>query len=180
MLRAIMILCVCWSCVASNAYGTPARVIIIRHGEKPDEGDDLSLKGRERASALVPFFQDSTNGVPAAIYAQGSSEKRPSRRAVQTVTPLAGELKLVVRTYHHSDFAVMTKEILAKPEYDGKIVLICWEHHGIPDIAAAMGVTSPPEWPGHAFDRLWIITFKNGKAKLSNAPQRLMFQDSPD
>ena len=72
----------------------------------------------------------------------------------------------------------MAREILLKPEYDGKVVLVCWENKGIPDLATALGVTDPPDWRGHAFDRLWVITFKNGKAKLQDLPQRLLYGDA--
>jgi broad specificity phosphatase PhoE len=180
MHHAIVILCLMWSFAPSFAYGRPPEVIVIRHGEKPEQGDDLSVKGRERAAAIVPFFKDGGDETPAAIYAQGPSDSRHSRRPVETVTPLANELNLTVKTYHHSDYAEMAKEILAKPEYDGKVVLICWEHNGIPDVAAALGVIDPPDWRGHSFDRLWIIRFKDGKAKLQEAPQRLLFGDSAE
>ena len=42
-----------------------------------------------------------------------------------------------------SDYAQMVKEILTKPEYDGKVVLICWEHKAIGDLATAFGVAQP-------------------------------------
>ena len=72
----------------------------------------------------------------------------------------------------------MVKEILAKPEYDGKVVLICWSHKDIPGLATALGVANPPVWHGHVYDRLWIIKFKDGKATLQDLPQRLMYGDS--
>src|SRR6476659_2168979 len=88
---------------ASRAFSEPAQVIIIRHGEKPDpEGAELSLKGRERAAALVPYFLGDSDvlefGPPVAIYAQAQNEKKKesSVRSIQTVTPLAEALHLEV------------------------------------------------------------------------------------
>ena len=101
MFRTIVLTCLIWPFAMPCAYGRPDQVIIIRHAEKPKQGDDLSLKGRERAAALVPFFLDGDKPTPAAIFAQGISDMRHSRRPVQTVTPLAHELNLSVKTYHH-------------------------------------------------------------------------------
>ena len=68
MFRKILPLCLLLSLVGAVALAKPGQVIIIRHGEKPAEGDDLTVKGRERAAALAPFFQDGDYR-PVAIYA---------------------------------------------------------------------------------------------------------------
>ena len=134
---------------------------------------------RPRAGrGLAPFFQDGNNGTPVAIYAHGASSDHGSRRSVETVTPLARELKLDLKIHHGDDSAEMVKEILAKPEYDGKLVLICWSHKEIPALAAALGVANPPTWHGRVFDRLWIINLKDGKATLQDVPQRLLYGDA--
>jgi hypothetical protein len=178
MFRLFVVLCLACSLVSSLAHGRPAEVIIMRHGEKPDQGDDLSLKGRERAAALVPFFLSRDKELPVAIYAQRPGEEHHSRRMVETVAPLAHELKLEVKTCERSRYAEMVKEILAKPEYDGKVVLICWEHKAIRDVATALGIAAPPAWSGQTFDRLWIIKLNDGKATLQEEPERLMYGDS--
>ncbi len=170
--------CLTWFIVSPFAYGRPAEVIIMRHGEKPDQGDDLSLKGRERAAALVPFFLSRAGEMPVAIYAQRAGGEHRSRRMVETVAPLAHELKLDVKTWERSQYTDMIKEILDKPEYDGKIVLICWEHKAILDLATALGIAAPPDWPGQTFDRLWIINLNSGKATLKQESERLMYGDS--
>ncbi len=180
MFRKIVLLCVIGSLATPFAYGRPDQVIIIRHAEKPEHGHDLTMKGRERAAALAPFFLGGENGTPVAIYARGPSNDHPSRRSVETVTPLAHELKLDVQTCHRGGNTEMIKEILAKPEYDGKVVLICWSHKEIPGLATALGVANPPVWLGQVFDRLWIIKLKDGKATLQDLPQRLLFGDSAE
>ncbi len=179
MFRKIALLCLIASLPTPFAYGRPDQVIIIRHAEKPDRGDDLTWKGRERAAALAPLFQSGEIGTPVAIYARGASNDHSSRRSVETVTPLARELKLNVNI-HHDDYVEMVKEILTKPEYDGKVVLICWSHKKIPDLATALGIVNPPAWRGQVFDRLWIIKLKDGKATLQDLPQRLLFGDSAE
>lgn len=164
------------------AWGAPAQVIIIRHAEKPPTGDDLTTKGRERAAALVPYFLESPDVLeyktPVAIYAQKSTDDHLSRRPVDTVKALAKALKQDLIEYPRKNAMAMVKDIMAKPEYEGKMVLICWSHTGIPDMARAFGVKDVPEWSGSVYDRTWIITFTKGEAVFRNVPQKLMFGDS--
>jgi hypothetical protein len=185
MRRTLALLLLVGPACAGEALGKPAQVIIIRHAEKPPEGDSLSLKGRERAAALVPYFLGTpevlTYKTPAAIYAQKSTKGHRSLRPVETVQGLADALKLKIIQYPHDDYAQMVEEINAKPEYEGKMVLICWEHHGIPDIARAFRAKDAPDKFPDAFDRTWVITFPpDGKPTFRDLAQKLMYKDSSD
>ena len=166
------------------AVAKPAQVIVIRHAESAAEGPNLSQRGRERAAALVPYFLGRTEVLefktPVAIYAQKSTQKRPSLRPVQTVESLAAALKQPVIQFPHHEFEKMVAEINAKAEYDGKLVLICWEHLAILDIAKAFNVKdAPSKWKGSVFDRSWSFTFQSdGKISFRNLPQRLLFGDA--
>ena len=57
----------------NRASAMPAQVVIIRHGEKPAEGNGLNARGFQRAAALPQFFQNNPTvtafGPAAAIYA---------------------------------------------------------------------------------------------------------------
>jgi len=104
-------------------------------------------------------------------------------RPIQTVTPLAQRLDLpVLHPYLRDDTGRLAEEILGTPAYDGKLVLICWEHNAIPQMLKAFGWNSGPEaWPGDAFDRVWILDFKDGKpVSFRDIPQKLLPGDSPD
>jgi hypothetical protein len=164
------------------ALSAPAQVVIIRHAEKPPTGDDLNAKGRQRAAALTPYFLETPEVLeyktPVAIYAQKSTESHKSRRPVDTIKGLAKALNQELIQYPREDAMVMIKDIMAKPEYEGKMVLICWSHTGIPDMAKAFGVKEVPEWSGSVYDRTWIITFNKGVASFKNVPQKLMYGDS--
>jgi hypothetical protein len=171
-----------WFAGAATVSAEPAQVILLRHAEKPESGDGLSAKGQQRAAALAPYFLQTeellTHGEPVAVYAQQPSDNRPSRRSVETVKPLAHALGVKVRQYRHGEFAKMVKSIVENPKYEGKTVVICFEHYALPEISAALGVKKSPKWPGSVFDRLWIITFRKGKSTLRDVPQRLMYGDS--
>lgn len=172
---------------AAPAAAGPAQIVLIRHGEKPPEGNGLDVPGQERAAAYVAYFQIRPEmlqfGKPVAIYAQGAKSAEKSQRPVQTVKPLADALKLpVIDKYTREEFAKMVQEIQNNRAYDGKMVLICWEHHVILNIAKAFGARDLPErWHGHVFDRSWVLTFaSDGSVGFRNLPQRLMFGDSKE
>jgi hypothetical protein len=190
VIRKLMLVLVLWPLLTTGSIAQPAQVIIIRHTEKPPNDtdpparDELSLEGHERAAALVPFFQGNKHvlefGTLVAIYAQGTA-KQHSRRPVQTVRRLAEALRVpLIDKYARDEVADMVAEIKATRSYRGKMVLICWEHHVIPKIAASFGADdAPTEWPDKAFDRVWIITFREGeKPVFRHRKQRLMFGDT--
>ena len=182
MIRRLALVAVLLMLAGQIALSAPAQVIIIRHAEKPTTGDDLNAKGRQRAAALTPYFLEAPEVLeyktPVAIYAQKSTESHKSRRPVDTIKGLAKALNQDLIQYPREDAMVMVKDIMAKPEYEGRMVLICWSHTGIPDMAKAFGVKEVPEWPGTVYDRNWTITFNKGSATFKNVPQKLMFGDS--
>lgn len=171
----------------------PAQIIIIRHAEKSTSNhaekkisnEELSLKGKERAAALVPYFLETpeliTFNAPAAIYASIPPKPATSQRSLETVRPFADLLKITIRDiFESNDYKKMVEEIKKDPALSGKTVLICWEHTYIPEMARAFGAyQTPATWSASTFDRTWIITFQpTGKAIFQNLPQRLMFGDS--
>jgi hypothetical protein len=172
---------------SSSVWATPAQVLVIRHGEKPPKGHDLSPAGQARAEALVGLFEKDprflAHGTPVAIYAMLPSQEDEANREVETVTPLAMGLGLQINEHYIRDqYPQMATEILTSPAYEGKMVLICWDHAVIPQIVAALGVTNPmPAWPSGVFDRVLAINYgSNGNVtSFDNLPQRLMPNDSP-
>jgi hypothetical protein len=46
------------------------------------------------------------------------------------------------------------------------------------ELAAALGVVSPPEWPGLVFDRVWVISYASGITSLTDTAQMLLYGDS--
>lgn len=164
--------------ISQNASAMPAEIIIIRHGEKPKEGKELNERGWERARELVPFFQNDSRvtrfGQPVAIYAMRPGSDRP----VETVTPLAQQLGLtIIQKFKKEEVQGLVDEIRHTPDFDGKMVLICWEHDVILDIVRELGIGSPPapsEWPGGVFNWAFIVDFvKNETPKFQQINQNL-------
>lgn len=167
--------------------GKPAYVILIRHAEKPETGEELSARGKERAAALAPFFLERPEitrfGKPTAIYAERPKKATSSVRPMDTVAPLAKAIdRQVIDKFTRVEIEPMAKEILTQPAYSGKMVLVCWEHSMIPPLAKALGCTTAPDkWHGKAFDRLWVLSYHpDGSVTFEDLPQRLLFGDSKD
>jgi hypothetical protein len=168
-----------------SLWSLPSQVILMRHGEKPPEGNYLSLKGRERAAALVPCFLGFPAllhyGPPAAIYAMKSSPLDPSIRSEQTMMFLADELNLPIQNeFGYRETEQLVEKIKNAEEYEGKMVIICWSHTELPKLAMRLGAkNSPKRWSEEVFDRFWILTFEDdGSVSFVNLPQKLLYGDS--
>ena len=185
------------ACGVSLAAAAPAQIILIRHGEKPAHGNQLDEQGFARARALVGYFKANpavtAYGTPVAIYAMKPKGPNGSVRPIQTVTPLAEALNLpVISDFLKDDATGLVTAILGNKAYDGKMVLICWEHNAIPDIVSALASAAgtadgvqdalPGSWDGDAFDRTWILDFSpDGKiVSFRDLPQRLLPGDSAE
>ena len=141
------------------------RIIIIRHAEKPDKGDNLSCKGLNRALQL-PDILYKKFGVPERIYTPtpnfGSSTGVV--RMYQTIVPFAIKYNLKINT----KYGVKDSENLADAlkKQDGTVLLV-WEHKAIAKIIKALGIAGKEDWDDNDFDSIWIVTLQNGSAKLS-------------
>lgn len=137
------------------------RVVIIRHGEKPDKGDNLSCKGLNRALAL-PAVLDTVTGKPKYTYVPTIKvgKKTSSDRMFQTVTPFAVQQNLEINSnYKETDSTGAANDVLTKKG----MVLMVWEHSNIPPLARAFGVPGKLSWDKKDFDSIWIIDFESTK-----------------
>ena len=192
--KVLLIACAAALVYTASAFAAPAQVIIIRHGEKPPQGSELNEQGFQRAKALVKFFQTDPSvtryGTPAAIYAMAPKNAGGSVRAIQTVMPLANALKLILnKDYTRDQTAELVKAIMENPEYEGRMVLVCWEHKVIVEIAAALAAYGnsdpavqdalPSSWAGQVFDRAWVLNLTEGKVtSFQDIPQHILPGDS--
>jgi len=171
-----------------------------------DGGRHLSVRGSARAAALPSLFSlaipqlsckfhahaESFVGEYRQIPLKGTAPRFPtpnhifaterskhSNRPLETILPLATALNLPVNDSLKDDDAGVKKMVNAVlNEFPSQIVLICWHHGKIPEIAKALGIAKPPKWDGKLFDRVWEITFPKGKAALKDLPQMLLYGDS--
>ncbi|MBI5388452.1 MAG: histidine phosphatase family protein [Verrucomicrobia bacterium] len=164
-----------------SAAAQPARLIVIRHAEKPEDARDarLSEEGRQRAQRLVKWLAQGkalgTNGPPAALFAARPTPKGRSLRCVETLEPTARHLGIAIRApYEAEDYQRLAWLVLRDGSLQGKNVVICWTHSELPELAEALGVKpKPSKWKDGDFESAYLITFPGGKATLEKAKQKL-------
>lgn len=174
------------------AAATPARVIILRHGEKSDPYR-LCEVGRQRARALVKQYLGK--GAEHSLFAPGTAPEAVytiSIHTIETASPLANSWDLPLVFYSvipagkepklfESDLARRSKQaaeaILTAPRFDGKTVIVVWEHNNIADASLppeqqaltlryALNLNRlpgvPDTWPDQTYDYFWIVDYAPG------------------
>lgn len=157
----------------------PHIVMIIRHAEKPEGEKDpnLSPKGYQRAAALAKVIPEH---FPMPDFLIATKKTKGSNRPVETITPLSKAIHEPIEANDKDDeVRQVAHEVLTEPKFDGKTVLIAWHHGKIPALAKALGVTDAPDkWNSQVFDRVWEITYEDGKAIWQDLPERALPGDS--
>jgi hypothetical protein len=162
--------------IANPTPDNNLKVVIIRHGEKPETGDNLSCQGENRALKLPEVLHQKFNK-PDYTYVPSLSlgDSTSYARMFQTVSPFAIKYDLTVNSqFDEKDGKNLADDVLKKTG----TVLLVWEHSAIPLIVKKLGVENPPDWKGSDFDSIWIITYANGTATLSVDHEGL--KPSPD
>jgi len=172
--------------VTPPASAQPARIIVLRHAEKLNPSA-LCEMGAQRAQALAKQYlgRDAQPSLfapserPAAMLAI-------TQHTIETITPAAQSWNLSVVAYSvppYSDEDAATQaaahDVLADPRYDGKIVVMTWEHKHIAKnrlvkenpgeevtlrqllhLDAVAGV--PKSWSDSNYDFFWIVDYAQG------------------
>lgn len=182
----------------TRAEAVPKRIIIMRHGEKQNAyalcpvGVDRSLAlaanylGRGAAKALL-----APGEKPAAFFAITLHSLELIAPAAATwqapvidysVVPIFGKIdvpRLNARTREAAH------DVLTDSRWDGKTVIIAWEHHHIADAMLdrhysnvtlrallhldALGDAVPKTWSGHNYDYFWIVDYGNPNSTTPTA-----------
>lgn len=155
--------------VSPFAPGTgPARLLIMRHGEKTgDKRDkDLSEAGWARAKKLATYIPQSL-GKPDFLIAASNSVK--SKRPKQTLEPLAQALGLDIwAALDDEDVDPLIAALTKERAWAGKFGVISWRHSDLPRLIGALGAplgSYPDPWDSAEYALLIEITY--GAAELA-------------
>jgi hypothetical protein len=154
------------SCGQSKSGNADLRVILIRHAEKPDDGDNLSCSGFNR-SLKLPAVIKSKFGIPDYIYVPepGTGKQTKNCRMFQTIVPLVVKYNLTVNTNYSVDESDKVVQSIKKNK---GTVLVVWEHKELATIAALLGVKSNNlQWGPDDYDSIWIITRSHGQVTFT-------------
>lgn len=175
----------------------PAQVIIVRHGEKDPVTRGLTQQGQERAAALAYYLTQTDYllnfGQPAAIFASRSIpiSDRLVPRTIETIMPTAELLQLPVHSpFNGYQVNEIANFILNSNKYNGKNIVICWNHSSIHDLLNAFGYQAPfncsgvnHKYPDCRFDLTFLLTFPAEEQIPGQLPyatvyfQQLLFGD---
>lgn len=126
----------------------PVTVLLVRHAEKAEVGDDpeLSPAGRARAEALAALL--ARTPIDAAY-------SSPYQRTVQTLAPLASAKGLTVQTMDAADVGALRRHVVA--EHAGQTVVIAGHSNTVQQIARAFGVHDAPALTEADYGDLFVI-----------------------
>lgn len=180
LLLGLLILC---GTIAQTS-AKPARVILFRHAEKPEDEKDIHLseRGVKRAEALVEFFAANfgvdTNH-PPVLFATRQTRGALSLRTRETLQPLAKALNFPIhQPVKAADFQILATHLLENPEFEGKTVVVCWAHDELGDFARALGADpKPKDWKKDVFDRVWEVSFKMRRVRCKTVHQQILPDD---
>jgi hypothetical protein len=149
----------------------PQRIVIIRHGEKPQSGDNLSCAGLNRSLAL-PNVIDKKIGAVTAIFVPSlkNAHSTGNARMYQTVVPYAIRHNLPINSKYEVDDVNGLVAALRKQQ---GTVLVVWEHRHIDNIAKALGIQNAQKWDESDFDSIWVINLKTGGAQLAKDREQI-------
>lgn len=165
LILALLVLSLNFQCSAQKATSSLKKLVIIRHGEKPDKGDNLSCQGLNRALQL-PAVLHRKFGNPDYVYvpAVKTGSSTSTARMYQTIVPFAVQYNLTIDTKFDVDNTDgLVKSLLKK----SGTVLIVWEHKHIDNILKSLGMSNVPKWEDGDFDSIWIVDFSSGKPVLT-------------
>ena len=181
---------------AEAAQARPARIILLRHGEKKN-GKELCDVGRQRAQALADQYLG--RGAPGndAIFGRGAKPDAffaITLHTQETATPSAQSWGKQLTNFfvppddpnEKSDLDNQTQKAataLTSADYAGKVVVVVWEHNHIAnekltntfwtllDLGAIPNANAYKTWESANYDFFWIIDYASPQPTFTMVPQ---------
>lgn len=147
------------------------QVLIIRHGEKPHSGENLTCQGENRARQIPAvlerkFVKIASIYVPTVV---SRGNKTLHARMFQTATPVAVRNGLEI----NSQFSANDTDPVARSVRERKgTVLLVWNHTSIAKLAQSLGV-STPAWQDADFDSILVIRYPHGEPVVTHEAEGL-------
>lgn len=132
-------------------------VIVVRHAEKLDDGDDpeLSPDGRERAERLARMLHDLP--IQAAFHTQ-------YRRTAATIAPLCTAKNIQTHTIAAAATRDLAQQI--RRDHRGRTVVVVGHSNTVPAILKELGVREPVTMTEKDYDHLFVVTLQGRNARL--------------
>lgn len=156
-----------------------ATILIIRHAEKLDTGQNLSPAGQQRAEAYIQYFKSfQVDAKPLKLdYLFATADSKGSQRPRLTLEPLSNALGLKIdNRFKNKKVQELADEIQSKDH--GRHILICWHHGEIPELIRALGADPAKllpgaKWPGQEFGWVLQLSYDHEGRLIPNQTRRL-------
>lgn len=188
-MKLLVLLLVCVCCFGEEPVH-PYQILVFRHGEKyitvEDHDAPLNQKGQRRAAYLVRFLMGGKDPIvdqenhPIAVVCVPKEKTKDYDyvRAIQTIIPLfhvadayrlekEGQRVELIDSLPFTDPESLLDKVMGEPRFDGKTVVVCWEHHNIPLLFNHYFPKVKKELKHlgeDRYDMVWMIRWKDGKA----------------
>jgi hypothetical protein len=156
-----------------------ATVLIVRHAEKPFDGNGLNAKGVARSKAYVAYFERfRIDGAPIHIDTLVAAADSPrSERPRLTLAPLSAATDIPIEQ-PAPDWAIGSLATWLATGQSGRTILIAWHHSEIPALVARLGADPGAlftfrHWSPTVFDDVVILRF-DGQGRLEPGKTRLV------
>jgi hypothetical protein len=158
---------------ASPEAAAVETIVLIRHGEKPDDDKgQLTCRGLNRALALPrvlisKFGKADFIFAPLTVARESHGKTYSYVRPLMTIEPTAILLGLPVSTRFPEEDIDPLQEELSSPAYRNALVFVAWEHKDLEFLTrrllAAFGDVSDkvPEWPANDYDSIYIVKIRS-------------------
>lgn len=153
-------------------------IYLLRHAEDaPDpKSIHLSEQGHHRALGLIELFAPGGRFLTPQFLVAADKSKH-SNRCFETLRPLADDLDLVIdRSFADDKYKALAQRIKSGKKGQGAVLLICWHHESLPNLAKALGAKVLPSksWPDGDFDSVWVLHFDaTGLRGIHSEPEGL-------
>jgi hypothetical protein len=147
-------------------------LVLVRHGEKPDEGLGLlTCKGLNRALLLPDFFAANFPR-PDLIFApnpavkvteiHGDGRRYDYVRPLLTIGPTAIRFGVPINTQLPYNDPGLLADTLLDPQYHKDTVYVAWEHANLVSFAEIVlkrfhDSTPVPQWPNSDYDTFYVF-----------------------
>ena len=199
-LAAVAGLAALFGAYSAASLAEPARVILLRHGEKKNSRD-LCDVGQLRAQALSQQYLGKGAPGNETIYGKGGAPDAffaITAHTQETATPSAESWGMEPTVFtvppkdpdEDSDLDTQTQKAataLASAKYDGKIVVVVWEHKHIAKkdlneegktlwallkLGDIPDADAPKSWKGANYDYIWIVDYTTSPPTFTPLQQR--------
>jgi hypothetical protein len=154
-------------------------VLIVRHAEKADPGNGLSVRGEQRAAAYASYFDplrlDGESLQPQRLIA--TSDSKASERPRLTLTPLSSRLSLPIEQAFADDEVDPLVKSLRK-QNQASVVLIAWHHGHIGKLIDAFGgntkdLLGGKSWRADVYDWMVVLRFDDRGRLIESRSERV-------